>query len=144
MHTLTVQLLLPATLLVLLDQLSKALTLRLLPIGHSWPSHAPIRLEPVVSSGALGTSTRARWLLLLLLALAAISAAILLWDGRFLASPARQLGLAFAFGGAASNLIDRFRLRAVVDMFHLGAWPAFNLADVAIVLGLVTALLVPT
>jgi len=38
-------------------------------------------------------------------------------------------------GGALSNLIDRLRIGSVVDFIDLPAWPPFNLADVAIVLG---------
>lgn len=49
------------------------------------------------------------------------------------------LGLAFILGGALGNLIDRLRLGMVVDFLDLyyGAvhWPAFNLADSAITVG---------
>lgn len=45
------------------------------------------------------------------------------------------LGLAVALGGAAGNAIDRLRSRAVVDFIAFPCWPAFNLADVALVLG---------
>lgn len=55
------------------------------------------------------------------------------------------LGLALVIGGALGNLVDRVALGAVVDFlhFHAGRWsfPAFNLADSAITLG-VAALLV--
>ena len=53
----------------------------------------------------------------------------------------RLLPFAFSFiiGGALGNVIDRFNLGKVVDFlsFHAGPyyWPAFNLADSAIVLG---------
>lgn len=51
-----------------------------------------------------------------------------------------SLGLALIFGGAVGNLIDRFRYGKVVDFldFYLGAahWPAFNIADSAISLGM--------
>ncbi len=51
-----------------------------------------------------------------------------------------QIALGGALGGAASNLIDRFWRKAVVDFIHLGFWPAFNLADVAICVGALAAL----
>jgi len=35
-------------------------------------------------------------------------------------------------GGAIGNLLDRIASDAVTDYIDLGAWPAFNLADVAI------------
>ncbi|SFH28855.1 signal peptidase II [Palleronia marisminoris] len=53
------------------------------------------------------------------------------------ASEATAYGL--IAGGALGNVIDRVRFGAVTDFldFHLGAyhWPAFNLADVAVVTG---------
>jgi len=49
-------------------------------------------------------------------------------------------GLAMIFGGAIGNLIDRFRYGKVVDFldFYVGAahWPAFNVADSAISIGM--------
>lgn len=54
---------------------------------------------------------------------------------------ALSYGLALIFGGAAGNLIDRFRYGHVVDFldFHIGSahWPAFNVADSAISIGMV-------
>jgi signal peptidase II len=38
-------------------------------------------------------------------------------------------------GGAAGNLIDRIRLGAVTDFIQLPHWPAFNLADACITVG---------
>jgi signal peptidase II len=48
-------------------------------------------------------------------------------------------GLLLALGGATSNLLDRAGRGAVVDFISLGWWPAFNLADVAIVAGVAVA-----
>jgi signal peptidase II len=49
------------------------------------------------------------------------------------------VGLSLVLGGASSNLVDRIRAGQVVDFldfywrnYH---WPAFNLADSAIVVG---------
>jgi signal peptidase II len=53
--------------------------------------------------------------------------------------PAAGIGL--VIGGAVGNVIDRLRFGAVVDFldFHWGGyhWPAFNIADSAITLGVV-------
>lgn len=55
-----------------------------------------------------------------------------------------RIGLALVFGGAIGNLIDRMRYGEVVDFldWYLGAyhWPAFNVADSSITIG-VTVLL---
>jgi signal peptidase II len=41
-------------------------------------------------------------------------------------------------GGAAGNLIDRIRLGAVTDFVKLPHWPAFNVADACITVGVLT------
>ena len=57
-----------------------------------------------------------------------------------------QASLAAILGGAIGNLIDRVRLGAVVDFldFYLGSyhWPAFNIADSAICIGVGLLILV--
>ncbi len=72
-------------------------------------------------------------------------ALILTWwlvraDGRWLA-----LGLGLVIGGAIGNVIDRVLYGAVVDFFHFHAfgysWYVFNVADAAIVLGVVAILI---
>jgi signal peptidase II len=44
-----------------------------------------------------------------------------------------------ALGGAVSNIYDQLSRGAVLDFLDLGWWPVFNLADVAITLGVATA-----
>jgi signal peptidase II len=45
-------------------------------------------------------------------------------------------------GGAAGNLLDRVREGSVTDFVKLPAWPAFNVADIAITFGVLTLLYV--
>jgi signal peptidase II len=45
--------------------------------------------------------------------------------------------LALALGGAAGNLADRIGLGYVRDFLEIGFWPAFNVADAAITVGVV-------
>jgi signal peptidase II len=45
-------------------------------------------------------------------------------------------------GGAAGNLIDRVREGAVTDFIKLPHWPAFNVADISITVGVVVLVLV--
>jgi signal peptidase II len=56
-----------------------------------------------------------------------------------------RLGYALVIGGALGNVIDRFRFGAVADFFyfHIGTlgWPAFNIADAAICIGVFILLL---
>jgi signal peptidase II len=76
---------------------------------------------------------------LLLFSVAAISVlAWLLATDRVGGAPGRA-GLALILGGAAGNAIDRVVHGSVIDFvdFHLAGrhWPAFNVADSAIVIG---------
>ena len=45
-------------------------------------------------------------------------------------------------GGALGNLIDRLVAGEVTDYIDIGSWPAFNLADVAITLGVLLMVLI--
>ena len=45
-------------------------------------------------------------------------------------------------GGALGNLIDRIASGSVIDFIKLPAWPAFNLADMSITLGVIALVLV--
>jgi signal peptidase II len=49
--------------------------------------------------------------------------------------PVLPAALGLLIGGSASNLVDRVRLGHVTDFLDLGWWPAFNLADSFIVIG---------
>jgi signal peptidase II len=55
------------------------------------------------------------------------------------ASVAEAAGWGAAVGGAASNSVDRAVRGSVVDFSMVTWWPAFNAADVAIVIGVVVA-----
>jgi len=49
-----------------------------------------------------------------------------------------RLSLGLQLGGAIGNLVDRLRFGgSVVDLFYLRFWPVFNVADSAIVCGVV-------
>jgi signal peptidase II len=49
--------------------------------------------------------------------------------------PALPVALGLLIGGSVSNLVDRVRLGYVTDFLDLRWWPAFNLADASIVVG---------
>ena len=74
--------------------------------------------------------------------LSSIVAVLILWFYKRTCGNDKILSSAFAliFGGAVGNLIDRVRFGTVVDFldFHAGNlhWPAFNIADSAITVGM--------
>jgi signal peptidase II len=75
---------------------------------------------------------------------ALIIVVLLIWLARVRAT-FLALAIGLVIGGAAGNVVDRLRFGAVIDFlyFHAGSWywPAFNLADSAICLGVAAMLL---
>ncbi|MDW7651286.1 MAG: signal peptidase II [Bacillota bacterium] len=47
-----------------------------------------------------------------------------------------RIALALQLGGALGNLLDRLRFGYVVDFLDFRFWPVFNIADIAIVVGI--------
>lgn len=68
----------------------------------------------------------------------AVAAGLLVWLRRA-RHPLLAVALGAVIGGALGNVVDRLRFGAVVDFldFHISGyhWPAFNIADAAISLG---------
>lgn len=71
-----------------------------------------------------------------------VTSAIIIWILYYLFRKADRYeltSLSLIAGGAIGNLIDRVRFGAVIDFldFHIGGyhWPAFNIADICIVVG---------
>ena len=131
--------------IVALDQLTKAVVLERLPLGvpvtviDGWLALTLV-LNPGLAFGLLGSVPPGwRWVVaaLSLVALAVLARVALRvlpaggWTGR--------LAIGLIFGGAVGNLVDRARFGAVVDFVDVywrgWHWPAFNVADSAITVG---------
>ena len=123
-----------------LDQVTKEL---ILAVQHSLPlpvlSFFTLVLvwNPGVSFGMLGGDRALEpWLLVGLSLL--VSVGLIVWLSRE-RDRAIALAIGLVLGGAVGNVIDRLRHGAVVDFLDVHwsgyHWPAFNLADSAIVLG---------
>jgi signal peptidase II len=72
-------------------------------------------------------------------------AALLALLGYLIARPQRPwlwLPTGMLIGGALGNLVDRVARGSVIDFIKLPAWPAFNVADMSITLGVVVLVLV--
>ncbi len=69
-------------------------------------------------------------------------AALVVYFARHAGIPGIWVPAGMLAGGAVGNIVDRVRDGAVTDFLKLPNWPAFNLADVAITLGVVALLVV--
>jgi signal peptidase II len=63
--------------------------------------------------------------------------ALLVFFFTHLRRPLVWLPTGLLLGGAAGNLIDRIRIGSVTDFIKLPHWPAFNVADIAITIGVI-------
>ncbi len=126
-------------LLLLLDQWSKRLVqVHMQGRCISWGPILRFRRVPHLKD--IYSRDSARVVLVLVWFTALVSALILHRSGAWFQSRAALLGLGLALGGAAGNLLDILRRRYILDFIDLRWWPVFNLADVAIISGLVVAL----
>ena len=126
-----------------LDQFSKYLAETHLSLQDPQPVLPGLNLTLMYNTGAAFSflSQAGGWQRWLFTGLAIIaSAALVLWLKR-LPSAQRAIAIALAaiLGGALGNVIDRIRLGHVIDfidVYYRGwHWPAFNVADSAITLG---------
>ncbi len=80
-------------------------------------------------------------ILFILIAVAAMGLVLYLYKNTPPEYPLLSVGLALIFGGALGNMIDRLRLGEVIDFIDIYIahwhWPAFNIADSAISIGMV-------
>ncbi len=138
---LTISTLITALATFIVDQLTKAWLLDIV----SAPGQPPLEItsffnlvmvwNPGVSFG-LFAGLDARWPLIALAI--GLSIALLWWD-RSHTTRWQHIATGLIVGGALGNVMDRLRFGAVADFFdvHVAGyhWPAFNIADSGIVIG---------
>jgi signal peptidase II len=123
------------------DQATKALVNSSLGRGEERDVVAAIKLVNVRNSGvAFGQLQNGGALVAIVIAVAI--GALLVYFSRNLDRPWIWLPTGLLLGGALGNVIDRVREGAVVDFVKLPHWPAFNVADSAITVGVIVLVLV--
>jgi signal peptidase II len=126
---------------VAVDQASKAIVRSAIEPGEEVGLLPGVELVNVRNRGiAFGLFSDGGALLVVFAALAL--AALLVFFARHRNTRLVWLPTGLLIGGAAGNLIDRARVGAVTDFVDVLAWPAFNLADVAITTGVLALLYV--
>jgi signal peptidase II len=119
------------------DQVTKGLIVFTLSPGQSMPDSGLFRLTYVTNSGSAFGLFPNQTLFLILASFVGIGILLLFYCTRPISSTMLRLSLGLQLGGAIGNLVDRARLGYVVDFIDVGAWPVFNIADSAIVVGLI-------
>jgi len=121
---------------IVLDQLSKSVVTSEIDRGSQVEVLGPLKLTLSHNDGVAFGLAGGGGIFVIGLSMIALVAL-----GAFVASAPDRKGIWLAagliFGGAMGNLIDRVRLGHVVDFILLPSWPAFNIADCAITVGVV-------
>lgn len=131
-----------AAIVLLLDQITKLTITRMFAYGDSHPVTSFFNLVLVYNKGAAFSflASESGWQRYFFTGIAAAAAVFIVY---LLKRHAGQRmfcwALALILGGAVGNLIDRLAYGHVIDFldFYAGRWhwPAFNIADSAIVVG---------
>jgi signal peptidase II len=133
---------LTAACIVIADQVSKFLIRSNMAVGESIPRDSFVSIHHLQNTGAafglfddhtsvlIGIST--------LGAIAVIASFFYTDKLPFLHGTGAKIVLGLVLGGIIGNLIDRIRLGYVTDFIDVGIWPTFNLADSAVVIGILS------
>ena len=137
--------------IVLLDQVSKLYIQATIPLGHSVPIIPDLFaivhvLNPGAAFGILASrSASFRNPFFIGISILAIGFILYYWHRGPEDQPLASFALSLILGGALGNLTDRLRIGMVIDFldvhYYQYHWPAFNVADSAITVGVSLMLL---
>ena len=121
-----------------LDQISKYLIVWLLKEGETLPVAAPILYFTYLKNPGAAFGILATWRILFIVVTVLLLIAVVAFYRMIPGNHQLvKLGLGILLGGAVGNLVDRLRTGYVIDFLDFRFWPVFNLADAAIVIGVV-------
>ena len=119
-----------------LDQVTKVIIRAWLDRGEAWPDHdLLLNIVNISNSGAAFGILQGQTLFLVVTSLVGVAAIALYYMFPPLEHGLLRTALALQLGGAAGNMIDRVRSGEVTDFINFSFWPAFNVADASISIG---------
>ena len=126
-----------AALALALDQLTKFVVRQTLEWHHSWPATGLFRFTHIHNTGSAFGLFQDQNLPLLFVSLIGVLVLAYIYQSQERPTALLRVSIALMLGGALGNLIDRIHQGHVTDFIDVGPWPVFNLADSAIVVGLI-------
>jgi signal peptidase II len=121
-------------------QLTKYAVRSSLSLGESFPEEGFFRITYVTNTGAAFGILKDQSAFLIVTTFFGLAAIILYYIYPPLEHGILRIALGLQLGGAIGNLTDRVRMGHVTDFIDVGAWPAFNVADSSIVIGVAVIL----
>ncbi len=117
------------------DQLTKWMVSSALGLGEAVAVVGPFSIHHVRNTGiAFGLFSSATTAVIVV-TVAAVGGMLVFFARAGQRHTLVPIALGLVLGGSVSNLLDRVRLGHVTDFLELDYWPAFNLADTFIVVG---------
>jgi signal peptidase II len=129
-----------AALVVVADQATKAGVRLAVGLGERVDAVGPFSIHHVRNSGILGGHLQGTALPMAIVTAVALTALAVYVLRRRTAGIVSIVGFGLLLGGGLGNLVDRARLGYVTDFIDRGRDGAFNVADVLVLLGLLTLL----
>ena len=131
-----------AALIVTFDQLSKLWIRAHLALGESLPLTDRLSLTYVGNTGSAFGLLANRTFLLIIIGIASLLIVLLFLRYLSQVTTLSMVSIGLIWGGAVGNFIDRLRFGYVTDFIYFRLWgsfywPAFNVADAAITIGVV-------
>jgi len=117
------------------DQLTKHIVSSRLALGEEVGVLGPFSIHHVQNSGIAFGLFGSRTSIVIAVTAIAVGAMLVFFARSGRRHPVLPVALGLVVGGSIANLIDRVRLGHVTDFLDFVAWPAFNLADTFIVVG---------
>ena len=117
------------------DQLTKHVVANQLSLGREVHIAGPFSIHHVQNSGIAFGLFASATAIVIVLTTVAVGWMLFFFARSGARHPVIPVALGLLIGGSVSNLIDRVRLGHVTDFLDLRFWPAFNLADSFIVVG---------
>ena len=117
------------------DQLTKRVVSSALTVDDGVTVLGPLSIHHVRNSGIAFGLFASRTSAVIALTTIAVGAMIVFFARSAQRHPYLPVALGLVLGGSLSNLVDRVRLGYVTDFIDFRWWPAFNLADSFIVVG---------
>lgn len=133
-----------AAIIVIIDQITKFLTVQNIPLGESMEVIPGIfSLTYIQNTGAAWSILEGQMAFFYIVTIIVVIMLVYFLHKEAKGEPLFALSISFILGGALGNFIDRLHLQYVIDMFQLDfiTFPIFNIADSALTIGVVIMLI---
>lgn len=126
-----------AAFVIVLDQVTKALVRAFLDRGESWPdADWPVKIRYLTNTGAAFGILQDQTTFLIVMAFVGLIAIYLYYRYPPFEHGIVPVAIGLMLGGACGNLIDRLIHQRVTDFIDFPRFPAFNVADSSINIGI--------